>query len=144
MKKIKAILLGLLSLMAVSLSAQYEREAIEEVINEAYVNGSFNNINLRNIELGFSTDFRREVLNDNDALEVAGYYDWLREVKKRQNNSSGSVSVRYLRNDIRRGIARVVLQFLIDNKTVRNEYFTLMEFPEGWKIVSICYQKNDQ
>ncbi len=136
----------LLLLSPLGLLAQYEKEAIEEVILEAYINGSYNVGIPRNIELGFSEEFRSMVLVEGDSVITSDYQDWLTQVRQAMANGSipppadQKVSLHYQRIDVIQDMAQVKLGFMRGNKHLRTEYLTLFHFSSGWKLVARTYQ----
>lgn len=139
-----SLLLGLISL---SSFAQYEEEAIKEVILEAYVNGVYNEGVLRNIKLGFSEKFQAFEIDKDGNMSVQNLEEWKAEVDQRIKDGkypvSGTekVSLRYHNVDIFRNMAHVKITFLIGNQTYAREVLTLYKSPRGWLILNKTFQK---
>lgn len=122
------------------------QDAIKEVIKEAYVDGVFNEGNLRNIELGFAADFKMLSLEDNE-IKVTTLADWIRRVK--ENQAAGNyppepqkmVRVDYLSIDVEGDVAVAKLRFYRGNKLEYIDFITLFHFDEGWKITGKVFHQ---
>jgi|TARA_R110002072_G_scaffold95446_5_gene210369 hypothetical protein len=127
--------------------AQYEEEAIKEVILEAYVNGVYNEGVLRNIKLGFSEKFQAFEIDKDGNMSVQNLEQWKAEVEKRIKDgkypvsATEKVSLRYHNVDIFRNMAHVKITFLIGNQTYAREVLTLYKSPKGWLILTKTFQK---
>lgn len=136
-----------LSLGSSSLFAQYEEEAIKEVILEAYVNGVYNEGVLRNIKLGFSEKFQAFEIDKDGNMSVQNLEEWKAEVHERiidgkyPVSGTEKVSLRYHNVDIFRNMAHVKITFLIGNQTYAREVLTLYQSPKGWLILNKTFQK---
>jgi hypothetical protein len=145
MKKLYTILLALL--ISPSIFAQYEEEAIKEVILEAYVNGVYNEGVLRNIDLGFSPLFQAFEIDKDGKLSVRNLEEWKAEVQGKISDGSypvsgtEKVSLKYHKVDIFRNMAHVKLTFKIGNQTYAREVLTLYHSPKGWLILTKTFQK---
>ena len=123
-------------------TAQYEEAAIKEVIREAYENGYHNEGVLRNLELGFSPEFRSVEIKDGvpvlldlgacmadvEANHAKGVYP--RKGQDRRN-------LFYHRLEIDGNIAHVKLNLKQGGETIAVEYLELFKSPGGWLILSI-------
>lgn len=125
------------------------QDAIKEVIKEAYVDGVFNEGNLRNIELGFSEDF--EMLSfEGNQVKSTSRADWMQRVKA--NQAAGKyppvaqemVRVDYLSIDVEGDVAMAKLRFYRGNKLEYIDFITLFHFEEGWKLVSKVYHQTPE
>ncbi len=143
----KIIFIVFLSLGSHSIFAQYEEEAIKEVILEAYVNGVYNEGVIRNIKLGFSDKFQAFEIDKDGNMSVQNLEGWKAEVEQKIKEGkypvSGTekVSLRYHNVDIFRNMAHVKITFLIGNKTYAREVLTLYKSPKGWLILNKTFQK---
>lgn len=143
----KKLLLLILVLSGLGLQAQYEQEAIEEVVLEAMINGAYNEGIIRNMELGFSDEFTTYITDENGNLRTFSLQEWINQVEQKQQTGTyplpqeEKVSVRYLRFDIAHNIAYVKLNFLKGNKPQHEEFMVLVHSPTGWLILSRYYQE---
>lgn len=137
-----SLIILLSSLLLAPLFAQDEDAAIREVILEAYINGVYNDGIPRNIELGFSTDFRSVDLVDKQT-KVRPLSHWQRQVQRQLNRGdyprgeNNRVSAQYHRIEINGRQAMVKLNRLEGGKAVAVEYLVLFRYPEGWMILSL-------
>lgn len=143
----KLIITLLIGLGSSSVYAQYEEEAIKEVILEAYVNGVYNEGVVRNIKLGFSEKFQAFEIDKDGNMLVQNLEEWKAEVEQKIKEGkypvSGTekVSLRYHNVDIFRNMAHVKITFLIGNQTYAREVLTLYQSPKGWLILTKTFQK---
>lgn len=125
----------------------YPKEAIKEVIKEAYVDGVFNEGNLRNIDLGFAQEFTMIGLDQNDSLRKASLEDWKTAVQRKQEASlfppdkSKEVSVKYESIDLEDRFAMVKLKFYVGKDWRYTDYLTLVKLPTGWKILNKTFRE---
>lgn len=123
--------------------------AIKEVIQEAYVDGIFNEGYMRSIELSFSEHFESIGLLENDETIVETYQDWVNLVKKRTNEGyypvppSEHVTVKYLHVEVSRTVANVKLEFLVGGVPKYIDFLALYKFNGGWKLVNRTYHAID-
>lgn len=121
------------------------RDAIKEVIKEAYVDGIYNEGNLRNVELGFSPAFEMKQI-ENNAVKTIPLSQIIAQVKSQQEQkafppaATEMVRVDYLSIDVEDDIAVVKLRFYRGNKLAAIDFITLFHFEEGWKLVSKVYK----
>lgn len=128
-----------------SVQAQHEKEAIEEVVLEAMVNGAYNLGVVRNMELGFSEHYTAYITDADGNVHTEGLQEWINQVKEQKSRGhfplpeDEQVSVRYLRYDIAGNMAQVKLTFMVGNKPQHNEFLVLVHSPTGWLILSRYY-----
>lgn len=144
----KAVFLSLTLLSGILFSAKAQVNdvaAIKEVIQEAYVDGFFNEGYLRSIELSFSKHFESIGLLENDSTLVETIDEWIAEVKRKQANGhypappAEHVTVKYLHFEVSRSVANVKLEFLVGGKPKYIDFLALYKFSGGWKIVNRTY-----
>jgi hypothetical protein len=124
------------------LYAQYEEAAIKEVIREAYENGYHNEGIARNLELGFSPEFRAVNIVDG-ALKIQDLQDWINEVNSGNARSSYPAegkerySIFYHRLDLNGNIAHAKINLKKGGTPVALEYIEIFKSPTGWVILSL-------
>lgn len=125
------------------LSQKYDNDAaIREVIQEAFVNGIYNEGYLRSVELSYSNAFQSIRLVDSERVEVETLADWITRV--RENQAAGKypvpddqrVSVKYLKIDIIGTAANVEFNFMQGGKVRHTDFLALYKFNSGWRIVN--------
>lgn len=129
-----------------ALHAQNEEvAAIKEVIQEAYVDGFFNDGYLRSVELSFSEHFESIGLLENDQTKIETVEDWMAEVRRKKASGyypappEDHVTVKYLHVEISRTVANVKLEFSVGGKPKYIDFLALYKFSGGWKIVNRTY-----
>ena len=125
---------------------QYEKEAVEEVILEAYVNGAYNDGIVRNMELGFSEHFQAFEIDKDGNTSVLNLKEWMarvaadKEAGKYPLSAEDHVSIQYQNIDIYKNVAQVKLLFKVGNKPYAREALTLYQSPKGWLILTKTFQ----
>jgi hypothetical protein len=116
-----------------------QEQAIEKVIEEAYIRGIHGSQDERTVKSGFHEDFAMLVLQDN-VLEKVDVDEWLRriEVMKADNPDLWSAETRHEFQVIdATGYAAVAKLDVYKGEThFSTDYMLLYRFDEGWKIVS--------
>jgi hypothetical protein len=116
-----------------------QEQAIEKVIEEAYIRGIHGNQDERTVKGGFHQDFAMLVLRDN-ALEKVDVDEWLRriEVMKADNPDLWSAETRHEFQLIDATVYAAVAKLdVYKGKThFSTDYMLLYRFDEGWRIVS--------
>jgi hypothetical protein len=139
--------LSFILLSTLSSLAQYEEEAIQEVILEAYVNGVYNEGVLRNIDLGFSERFQAFEIDADKQVSVRNLSEWKADVQQKIDEGkypvspTEKVSLKYHKVEIFKNMAHVKLSFRINNETYAREVLTLYRSPGGWLILTKTFQK---
>ncbi len=127
-----------------------EVAAIKEVIQEAYVDGIFNEGYMRSIDLSFSDHFESIGLLENDETVVETIAQWKELVRKREAEGyypvppSEHVTVKYLHVEVSRTVANVKLEFLVGGVPKYIDFLALYKFSGGWKIVNRTYHAIDE
>lgn len=140
---VKVILAMLIAGLPFSnLNAQYEEAAIKELIREAYENGYLNEGIVRNLELGFSPEFRSVRIVDGVA-RTAVRADWMNEVERRKARreyplaDSERYSIFYHRLEINGQVAHVKINLKKNGEPVALQYLEIYKSPTGWLILGI-------
>ncbi len=134
-------------LIKTPLNAQDEPQAIREVIKEAYVDGIFNEGNLRNIELGFHPDFRMTGVLENGEFFTRELAEWKQIVKRDQAAGmfpppkNQEVKVKYLDISIEGNTAVAKLEFWRGHQKTYIDFLTLHKFGRNWLIVAKAFEK---
>jgi hypothetical protein len=127
-----------------------EVAAIKEVIQEAYVDGIFNEGYMRSIDLSFSDHFESIGLLENDETVVETISQWKEMVRSRKQQGyypvppSDHVTVKYLHVEVSRTVANVKLEFLVGGVPKYIDFLALYKFSGGWKIVNRTYHAIDE
>ncbi len=141
-KSIVLLICGLSFILPFGGKAQYEEAAIKELLREAYENGYHNSGIVRNLELGFSPDFR-EVTIKEGVPEFRNLSDWMADVQRgvSQNifplEGDERYSIFYHRLDINGDLAHIKLNLKRGGKPVSLEYVEVYKSKSGWLILSM-------
>ncbi|MBU1011567.1 MAG: nuclear transport factor 2 family protein [Bacteroidetes bacterium] len=133
-------LLLILSLQVVILNAQTEEDLVKKVIQSAYVDGLKNFTSLDDIDKGFHPDFEYIAIGtDSSKISKTPIATWREGVRKAKEN--GTVpnvksEAKFLMVDITGNAAVAKIELYRDKKLVFTDYFSLLKFKEGWRIVS--------
>ncbi|GEM_PF-388128 len=139
-------------LFTLNLKAQLRDEvlAIEEVIREAYIDGVFNEGNVRNIELGFSKNFQMLAL-DEEGQEMTFDRDYFIQ-RVKQMKAEGKfppakdqmVHFKILRTDVEGNSASVKLNFYRGSKLAYIDLLHLIKVKRNWLIVHKVFKSTEQ
>ena len=127
---------------SLSLYGQLKEEAlaIKEVIQEAYIDGVFNEGNVRNVELGFSEHFQMLAIDDNGEQKVYNRDYFINRIQAKKAAGmyppSPDKMVRYkiLRTDVEGDAASVKMHFYYGNKLAYIDLLHLVKSKGGWLI----------
>lgn len=140
----RPLIIVLLALITATtgLKAQYEEAAIKELLREAYENGYYNSGIVRNLELGFSPDFR-EVTIEDGVPRYRYLPDWIQDVNNGLAKSlypaegKERYSIYYHRFDISGDLAHIKVNLKKGGKPIALEYIEVYKSPNGWLILSM-------
>ena len=125
-----------------NLSAQYEEAAIKELIREAYENGYHNDGIVRNLELGFSPNFRSVTIEDG-IPKIESLNDWMNQVNNAKSRGAYPVegserySIFYHRLDLNGDVAHAKINLRKGGTPVALEYLEIYKSRGGWLILSL-------
>lgn len=119
-----------------------DTQAIQEVIENAYVKGVFVDRNAAAVRSGFHPAFVLSVY-DADTVIVASLDMWLDLLQLSGERSSDSVRHVFEGVDVTGGTATVKLQLWINDEHVYTDYLGLYRFTDGWKIVTKVFASHD-
>ncbi|WP_462280030.1 nuclear transport factor 2 family protein [Salinivirga cyanobacteriivorans] len=131
---------------AVSASmGQKDRQMIQKVIEEGYVQGLHNKGDLQKTAASFHPGFNLLGVRNN-MLTKFPIYSWLESSKQRREKSEKSEDKRTSRTiakypmiDITGNAAIAKVELYKDDKKIFTDYLSLYRFNEGWRIVSKIY-----
>lgn len=122
-------------------------QAIQKVIQEAYIDGVFNLGDTLAIAKGFHDEFRLLGQQPEGGLRIVSKADWLQSVKdklqqgKYPTSKAKQVRANFLAVDVIENMAFVKLEFLIGNEVHYIDFLTLYYFEDGWKIMHKVYHQ---
>jgi hypothetical protein len=134
-----ALTLTLLALAtAGAASSDEEKNAIVQVITDAYINGVHARPDAAAMRRGFHPDFRMLVLTDGKMTAVT-LDEWAGRVEKSAANPKAvrpAIKAEFPQLEIAGGAASARVEVLRDGKLTFTDYLLLYKFADGWKIVS--------
>jgi Putative lumazine-binding len=141
MKKILtvAILLVVLALQAFAQSA--DETAIRNLFEKSYINGAFNDLDTVSMAQGFHPDFAI-FSPEKDAIDKYPIAEWIANVSKRKPNKNREWVGDIKAIDISGKAAMAKIDLMQKKKLVFTDYFLLLKFESGWKIVAKVYNEN--
>lgn len=141
----------LLFLGALMAFASYSKKdaAIKEVttlVESAYINGAFNDLNTKAMKKGFHEDF---AIFSAKGEDISRYpiEDWINGIEKRKAAADFDPAKQIWDHklpqvDVTGGSAAVKVELFKDGKHVYTDYLSLLKFDSGWKIVAKVYHKH--
>lgn len=140
--------LAIICISLVSFSqGQDEKEAIIKLIDESYVQGIQNKVNIENIEKGFHPGFNLLGIDNQDNLTMYPIYTWSANVGRAVEagqKPSVVTTAKYPMIDITGNAAIAKVELYRAGKQIFTDYLSLYKFTDGWKIVSKIYYRLPQ
>jgi hypothetical protein len=121
-----------------------DREAIEAVVREAYVDGVHARPDVAAMRRGFHADFRMLVLRDG-TLSAVTLDEWALRIEKaaaerKPDAPAPEVRAEFTSVDVTGDAAVVRLELHRNGRHAFTDYLSLYRFPEGWRIVGKTFQ----
>ncbi|WP_321369893.1 nuclear transport factor 2 family protein [uncultured Draconibacterium sp.] len=146
-KLIFVFVISVLCLNASSQNIEQEKEAIQKVIQTAYVEGLQNEGDTKKIDSGFHQHFHLLGISEGDEMWHLNINDWKsQQVKKREAGKlpltgENKVSIKFQTIDITGTAAVAKIEFYIGTKLTYIDYISLYKFESGWKMVNKIFYK---
>jgi hypothetical protein len=116
-----------------------EKEAIKQVIEEAYIRGIHGDQDEETVKSGFHQDFAMLVLQDN-AIDKVTVDEWFPRIETMKAEHPALWSAETLHNflliDVTGNAAVAKLEVYKGATYFSTDYMLLYKFEDGWKIVS--------
>jgi hypothetical protein len=127
------------------LAQDTDKELIQKVIQEAYVDGIQNRGDIETIRNGFDPGFELLGVRDNKLTKLT-IGEWIANIEKsRQANPNPPehlTTAKFLNIDVT-GISAVAkIELYRQGKLIFTDYLSLYKFEEGWKIVNKIYHRH--
>lgn len=145
MKQLFVIILSLVLLLSFSskLIGGEECDAVKKVINNAYFNGAFNDLDTESMKRGFHPDFAIFSAKGNEL----GKYPiaiWIKRTEKRKKEpgfdpAQVARDCKIVKLDVTGGCASAKVEIRKEGKLIYTDYLSLLKFDDGWKIVAKVY-----
>jgi len=149
MKKTGILLtLVLMVFVASATDVEKEKQAIQQVIQSAYIDGIHNLGDVEDIRNGFHPGFNLLGVNGNNQLTKLPIYSWIESVEKRkQQNPEGrpkeeKITCKYNKIDVTGNAAQAEIELYRKGEKLFTDYLQLYKFEEGWRIVSKIYHRH--
>jgi len=149
MKKVSLFLTLALFVFAASANdMDKEKQAIQQVIQSAYIDGIHNLGEVEDIRNGFHPGFNLLGVNGNDQLTKFPIYSWIESVEKRkEQNPDGrpeeeQITCKYNKIDVTGNAAQAEIELYRKGEKLFTDYLQLYKFKEGWRIVSKIYHRH--
>ncbi len=150
MKSTKMLVAGCLLLVPVLAFNLYSNSAAENevktLIEKAYINGAFNDLDPAAMQAGFHEDF---AIFSAKGEKISKYpiKSWVESVKKRKASNDFDPAKnkwehKFVNVDITAGSATAKIELKKDGKLVYTDYLSLLKFDSGWKIVAKVYHNH--
>jgi len=143
----KTTLISMLIFCFVSLgyAQQSEKEAVQQVIQSAYVDGIHNRASVEQIREGFHPGF--EMLGKrNDMLTKFPIYRWIESIEQATTSEETTaekptITAKFPLIDIAGDAAMAKVDLYRNEQHLFTDYLLLYKFEKGWKIVSKSYYR---
>lgn len=139
----KTALLSCCLLLTLATFAQTEeRQAIEQIIVSAYVEGVFVNRDAGAVQTGFHPDFLMHVYADGQLIQ-APLAMWLERMGLDNTKNPKPVKHEFDSIDITGNAATVKMRIYEDGTHLYTDYLGLYRFDHGWRIVNKIFFGHD-
>jgi hypothetical protein len=117
-----------------------DKDAVVQVITDAYINGVHAKPDGAAMRRGFHPDFRMLVLTDGKMTAVT-LDEWVSRVEKSaaSNAPRPAIKAEFPRVDISGNTASARVEVFRDGAHTFTDHLLLYKFPDGWKIVSKAF-----
>jgi len=145
------VVLGLCSLVAaavVSSENDVAKSEIGSVIERAYVNGAFNDLDTASMKDGFHPTFRIHGVQDGGLTQYP-IADWIQSIEDRKQADDFDAASQKWEHKIvfidATGPAAVAkIELFKDSQHVFTDYLSLMKLSGGWKITDKVYHRHPE
>ncbi|MCG8606119.1 nuclear transport factor 2 family protein [bacterium] len=122
------------------------REDVQSLIESAYLNGAFNDLNTEAMKQGFHSEFAIFSAKGEE-LQKYPIATWIDRIEKRKakpdfDPNSSKWDYKFSQIDITGGSAAAKIELFKDSELVYTDYLSLLKFDSGWKIVAKVYHKH--
>lgn len=124
-----------------NLNVPTDEQALRKLVEETFVNGALNKLNIEEMPRGFHSDFAILIAKENNLFRLP-LSDWMKVVEEYKNNPekvrSGIRTLDYTIDilEITGNTAVVKTQFFSEDKLIITDYLSYIKYPEGWKAVA--------
>jgi Putative lumazine-binding len=141
MKKILTVTILSIVLALQAFAQSADETAIKNLFEKSYINGAFNELDTVSMAQGFHPDFAI-FSPDNNKIDKYPIAEWIANISKRKPDKKGEWAGEIAVLDIsgKSAMAKVIVNR--KNKPEFTDYFLLLKFESGWKIVAKIYHDN--
>ena len=142
---IRATMLAIFALAAAQAAANDEKNAVQKVVEDAYVQGVHANPNGEAMRKGFHQDFIMFTFDAGQVKKVTRD-EWISRIEAaRAKNSAASkpeVKSEFPLVEITGNAAIVKVELHKDGKHLFSDYLSLYKFEDGWKIIGKIFYRH--
>lgn len=136
------LVLGVVAAKAlVYAKADMEKDEIKALIEAAYINGAFNDLDTKTMREGFHPVFKIHGVKDG-SLSQYPINDWIAGIEKRKASPDFKPEKwdhKFVFIDVTGSAAVAKVELLKNSEHVYTDYLSLLRFKEGWKITDKVY-----
>lgn len=123
-----------------------EENEVKSLIEKAYINGAFNDLDPDAMQTGFHEDFAIFSAKG-ETISKYPIKSWVESVRKRKSSENFDPAKnkwehKFVNVDVTGGSASVKIELNKDGSKVYTDYLSLLKFDSGWKIVAKVYHKH--
>lgn len=124
-----------------NLNVSTDEQTLRKLVEETFVNGALNKLNVAEMPRGFHSDFAILIAKENNLFRLP-LRDWMKVVEEYKNDpekvKSGIRTLEYTIEvlEITGNTAVVKTQFFREEKLIITDYLSYIKYPEGWKAVA--------
>ncbi len=119
---------------------------VKNLIEKAYINGAFNDLDPDAMQAGFHEDFAIFSAKG-ETISKYPIKSWVESVKKRKSSddfdpAKNKWEHKFVNVDITGGSATAKIELKRNGNLVYTDYLSLLKFDSGWKIVAKVYHNH--
>lgn len=125
-----------------------EIQKVTSLVEKAYLNGAFNDLDTKAMASGFHEDFAIFSASG-EKIDRYPIARWIEAVEKRKNSADfDPASQKYTYKmpsvDVTGGSAAVKVELFQNGEHIYTDYLSLLKFDTGWRIVAKVYHYHKQ
>ena len=123
-----------------------DRAAVKQVINRAYFNGAFNDLDTKAMQRGFHPDFAIFSAKGRQ-LNKYPIATWIKAIEKKKNDpgfdpQKAIMDCKIVSLEVTGGCASAKVELFKKGKQIYTDYLSLLKFEDGWRIVAKVYHSH--
>jgi hypothetical protein len=124
--------------------ADMEKNEVKSLIESAYLNGAFNDLDTASMKMGFHPVFKIHGVKEGELMAYP-IADWIESIEKKKASPDYTPKkwdYKFAYVDVTGIAASAKIELSKDGKHVYTDYLSLLKFEDGWKITDKVYYRH--